>query len=446
MKDMTTGNEAKLIAKFMLPLLAGAVLQQLYVIVDSIVVGQVLGKDALAAVGGSAWLTTLMVSLIMGFTMGATILISQYFGQKDLNSIKKIVSTTYITLFIASLIVSAVGIIFCEPLLLAVKTPPEILPITKSYLNIIFIGTTFTFGYNAVSSILRGLGDSIRPLIYLVIATIINIILDIIFVAYFGWHVAGAAWATIIAQAFSLIFSLFHLSATNEIFRFRLRTLKFDRKLFYESIKIGIPSGLQQIAMSIAFLIMQSLINSYGTDVISGFTAGSSIENIAFLPVMNFSLAMSAFTGQNIGARRLDRIKRGYHATLIMSITLAAITSVVLYIYAPQLMLIFLSKEKAPEAINHGIALLRIIVPFYVFGAFMFATNGVIRGAGDAITSLILTILTLIAVRIPLAFFLSKIWNSDGILWSFNFAWIFGCVASYLYFKTGLWKKKALTH
>ena len=444
MKDMTSGDEAKLIARFMLPLLAGAALQQFYGIVDSIVVGRVLGKDALAAVGGSLWLTTLLVALIMGFTMGATILISQYFGQKDLNSVKKMVSTTYITLFVASIIVSIGGLFFCPVLLRAVNTPPEIMPMSQSYINIILFGTTFTFGYNAISAILRGLGDSKTPLLYLGIATIINIVLDIIFVAYFDWNVAGAALATIIAQAVSLIFGLFHLSATNEIFRFRLQTLKFDRKIFNETIRIGIPSGLQQIAVSLAFLVMQGLINSFGADVMSGFTAGSAIENIAFLPIMNFSLAMSAFTGQNIGAKRLDRVTRGFRATLVMSVSLAAVTSAILYFFAPQLILLFLEKEDAAAAIGHGVSLLRIIVPFYVFGAAMFSTNGVIRGAGDAITSFLLTILTLIVIRIPLAFFLSKIWGSDGILWSFNFMWMFGCIASLAYYKTGLWKRYAL--
>ncbi|NMA92235.1 MAG: MATE family efflux transporter, partial [Firmicutes bacterium] len=231
MKDLTTGNEARLIFNFALPMLIGNVFQQLYTSVDGIIVGRVLGKGALAAVGISFPVTFLLISLIMGVAMGTTILIAQYYGAGEMKKVKRTIDTAYIFLAVASLIITVVGLLLSGPILTLLKVPADVYPLAKQYLNIIFIGITAMFGYNSISAILRGLGNSKTPLYFLIIATLMNIGLDLLFIIVFKWGVAGAAWATIIAQAFSFLIGIVYLNRTHELFRFNLREMKFDREI-----------------------------------------------------------------------------------------------------------------------------------------------------------------------------------------------------------------------
>lgn len=441
MKDMTKGNEAKLIFYFALPMLVGNIFQQLYNTVDSIIVGKFLGKEALAAVGTSFPIIFLLVSLIMGITMGATILISQYFGAKDMEKVKKTIDTAYITLFMASIILTIIGLIIGGPVLKLMKVPPEIYQQSKEYLDITFIGLIGMFGYNSMSAILRGLGDSKTPVYFLIVSSIINIVLDLLFILQFNMGVGGAAWATIISQGISFVWSVMYLNKNHTVFKINVNAMKFDKEIFYKSVKLGLPGGIQQMVFSLGMMTMQGLINSFGGVTMAAFAAASKIDSFASMPIMNFGAAISTFVGQNIGANKPERVKKGLTTTLIMSTVMSIAISVVLIILGTPLVKLFTNDS---SVVVEGLNYLYRVTPFYFVIGAMFIINGVVRGAGEAIFPMIASILSLWLVRLPVAYLLSPSLGSNGIWWAIPIAWTFGFIITSLYYKSGKWKNKAV--
>ncbi|MEG2290351.1 MAG: MATE family efflux transporter [Clostridium sp.] len=441
MKDMTTGNEAKLIFNFTLPLLIGSVFQQLYNTVDSIIVGRFLGTEALAAVGTSFPITFLLGSLIMGLTLGSTILISQYFGADDIINVKNTIDTTYIFLFIASFFMTILGLLLSGPILKIINVPQEIYDPSKTYLDIMFIGLICQFGYNSVSSILRGLGDSKTPVYFLILASIVNIFLDIIFIVSFNMGIAGAALATIISQGLSFILAILYLNKRHDIFRISLKNIKFHKEIFMKTVKIGLPSGIQQMVFSLGSITMQSIVNGFGGATVAAYAAAAKIDNFASMPVMNFGAAISTFVGQNIGAKKFHRIKNGLKSTLIMSSIISILVYFFLRSFGPSLMRLFTTD---PEVISEGIIYINTISPFYAIVGAMFITTGVLRGAGDSIFPMVVSILSLWIIRIPLAYFFSSFLGTKGIWMSIPTAWTFGMIATFIYYKLGKWKKKSI--
>ncbi|GAA0728605.1 MATE family efflux transporter [Clostridium malenominatum] len=442
MSDLTKGNEGKLIFYFTLPMLIGNVFQQLYNTVDSIIVGRTLGKEALGAVGVSFPIIFLLASLIMGITMGSTILIAQYYGAKDMKKLKKTIDTTYIILFVSSLIVTIVGIVFSGSILRILGTPQEMIKNAQIYLNITFIGIFGMFGYNSISAILRGLGDSKTPLYFLIISTVINIVLDLVFILVFHWGVAGAAWATIIAQACSFAFGIYYLNKNHDILKFNIKTMKFDKEIFKKSLKIGLPSGVQQMLFSLGMMGLQGMVNSYGTDTVAAYTAASKIDSFSSMPIMNFGAAISAFVGQNLGANKPERVKNGYKATLLMSTVISLGVTIIVILFRRPLLAMF---NTDPEVIKVGVRYLVIIPSFYTVISFMFITSGVIRGAGDTLIPMFISILTLWFIRLPIAYILSSKIGSDGLWWGTPVAWTMGAILTFGYFLKGKWKSKAVT-
>lgn len=441
MKDMTKGNEAKLIFYFALPMLVGNIFQQLYNTVDSIIVGKFLGKEALAAVGTSFPIIFLLVSLIMGITMGATILISQYFGAKDMEKVKKTIDTAYITLFIASIILTIIGLIIGGPVLKLMKVPPEIFDQSKEYLDITFIGLIGMFGYNSMSAILRGLGDSKTPVFFLIVSSIINIVLDLLFILQFNMGVGGAAWATIISQGISFIWSVIYLNNNHKVFKLNIKTMAFDKEIFYQSVKLGLPGGIQQMVFSLGMMTMQGLINSFGGITMAAFAAASKIDSFASMPIMNFGAAISTFVGQNIGANKPERVKKGLMTTLLMSTIMSIGISAILVILGTPLVKLFTNDTKV---VTEGLNYIYRVTPFYFVIGAMFIINGVVRGAGEAIFPMIASILSLWLIRIPVAYALSSSLGSNGIWWAIPIAWTFGFTVTVLYYRTGKWKNKAV--
>ena len=269
MQDLTQGREGKLIFAFALPMLIGNVFQQLYNTVDSIIVGNTLGKTALAAVGASFPLVFLLVALIIGLTMGSTVLIAQFYGAGRLDQVKKTIDTTYIFLFVAALVCTLLGLVSSKPLLKLLKTPAEIFPLAQTYLQIIIAGLIFTFGFNTISAVLRGLGNSKTPLYFLILSTLLNIVLDLVFILSFGWGVAGAAWATVIAQAVSFLLSQIYLARRFELFRFDLKKITFDRTIFLTTLKIGLPTGIQQMLVATGMMALSRIVNNFGTTAVA---------------------------------------------------------------------------------------------------------------------------------------------------------------------------------
>ncbi len=442
MKDLTNGNEASLIVRFAIPMLLGNVFQQLYNTVDSVIVGNVVGKEALAAVGASFPILFLLISLILGVTMGATILISQYFGAKDYEKLRRTIDTTYVFLFIGSIVISVLGILFSGTILRAMNTPADIIGQAQTYLNIIFGGMVMLFGYNAISAILRGLGDSKTPLYFIIIATLLNIVLDLIFVIVFKWGIAGVAWATVISQGVSFLFGVLYLNKNHDFLKIRLNSLKFDRDIFVRSLRIGLPTGVQQMLFSFGMMALQFLVNGFGTDTVAGFIAATRVDSFATMPIFSFGAAISAFAGQNLGAGKMDRVSKGHRITIFISVTLALVTAFLIFFFGNSLIRLFNSDA---EVIRIGTEYLKTVSAFYAVVAWMFITTGVMRGAGDTFVPMIISILSLWLIRIPLAAIFSMFFGANGIWWSIPVAWSSGLLMTLLYYRTGKWKSKVAT-
>jgi len=441
LKDLTVGKESSLILQFAWPMLLGNAFQQLYNIVDSVIVGNYLGKEALAAVGASTPIIFTLISLIIGFSMGFTVIISQYFGAKNTNMVRRAIDTMNIFLFFSSILITIIGIYFTETILKFINTPADILPQAATYLKIYIGGLIFIFGYNGVAATLRGMGDSKTPLYFLILSTVLNIILVLLFVIVFKWGIAGAAIATVIAQGSAFITSVFYLNKTHKLIRFSFQNLNFDKFIFKKSFLIGFPSGLQMTFVSLGMIALLSIVNTFGTDVIAAYSVAIRIDSFASLPAMNLAMALSSFVGQNMGAGKTDRVKSGYVATLKMNLIITLILSSIILIFPGWIM-----KAFSPDIniINIGKEYLYVVAAFYLVFTTMFINMGVMRGAGDTIIPMFITLFSLWLIRIPLAWLLSKYFGYQGIWWSIPLAWISGMTLTYIYYKSGKWKNKAI--
>ncbi len=441
MHDLTTGRPAGLILRFPTPMLLGNVFQQLYNVTDSIIVGRFLGKEALAAVGASFPLIFMLVSFIIGIASGSTIIIAQYFGAKDMAKVRRSMDTMYIFLFFASLLVGILGIAFSEPIFRLIRLPEEVIPQAALYMQVYFTGILFFFGFNGTSAVLRGLGDSKTPLYFLIISTLTNIVFDLLFVVVFKWGIAGAAMATVLSQAGAFVTLVIYLNKKHPLINLSWRKLAWDREVFRESIRIGVPTGFQQTFVSLGMLALLRIVNDFGTDTVAAYSVAGRIDGLASLPAMNFGQALSTYTGQNIGARKINRVGEGLRATLRMSSVVAVVTSLIIMIFREPLMTLFTSD---PEVIQIGARYLLIVGGFYVLFSSMFVIGGVMRGAGDTIVPMFITLLSLWLFRIPLAAILSRSIGVDGIWWAIPIAWFMGMTLSFLYYRTGKWKTKTV--
>lgn len=441
MKDLTTGKEGKLIFNFALPMLIGNVFQQLYNIVDSIIVGNFLGKEALAAVGASFPIIFTLISLIIGIASGAMVLISQYFGAKDMEKVTRTIDTFYIFMFIAATIITAAGIYFSEDILRLMRLPEEILPQATTYMSIYLVGMISFFGFNGTSAILRGLGDSKTPLYFLIIATFSNIAFDILFVVVFKWGIAGVAIATVISQTGAFVTTILYLNKFHEVIKLKFRELVFDWDLFYKSLKIGLPAGLQHTIVALGMMALMGIVNTFGTDVIAGYSVAIRLDSLAVMPAMNFSAALATFVGQNLGANKQERVKKGLLFTILMSSVVSLIVMAALLLWGKNLMNMFTNDT---EVVRIGYEYLSIVSVFYVVFSIMFTINGVLRGAGDTLIPMFITLLALWGIRIPAAYFLSRSLGEVGIWWAVPIGMVVGMLLTLIYYKTGRYKKKVV--
>jgi putative MATE family efflux protein len=441
LKDLTEGKEGKLILNFALPMLLGNVFQQMYNVVDSIIIGKFLGKEALAAVGASFPLIFTMIAFIIGITIGSTVVISQYFGAKLMDKVKRAIDTLYIFMFFASITLTLVGIFFSDDIFRLISLPDDVIPLAVDYFNVYAIGFVFFFGFQGTSAILRGLGDSKTPLYFLILATLINIGLDLFFVLGLGWGVKGVAAATVISQIGAFVAIVFYLNKYHSFLDFSPLKMRFDKEIFTKSLKIGLPSGIQMTFVSVGFLALYRIVNMFGTPTIAAYSLAMRIGSFASLPAMNFSSALSTFVGHNIGANKYDRIGKGLKATLKMTAVITISVTLIAVIFAKPIFYLFTNDT---EVVNIGIQYLYIVSPFYILFSAMFVLMGVLRGAGDTIMPMIFTIISLWIVRVPASYFLSQEIGVNGIWWGIPVAWIIGMGASLWYYSTGKWKKKAV--
>ena len=333
MKDLTQGSELKTIFYFSLPILVGNLFQQLYNVADSVIVGNFLGKESLAAVGFSYQINFLLIALSTGISLGASVLTSRYFGARDMRQVKKVVDTGFLFSAVLSLVIAAAGACFSYQILVLFRVPENLLTIADTYLKIIFIGVIPTFAYNSLTNILRGVGDSKTPTYILIAATLINIVLDIFFITALKWGVAGAAVATVTAQAFSFITCMLYMRRRYPDLFIRLWDLQLDRHELKKSLVIGTPAMLQQVFVSVGFMSIQFLINGFGTDCMAAYAAASKVDSFAEMPALNLGQAMTNFTAQNYGAGKIDRVIRGGKSALAMGVGISILISIVICLF-----------------------------------------------------------------------------------------------------------------
>ncbi len=443
MQDLTQGNEAKRIFFFALPMLIGNVFQQGYNLIDAAIVGNFVGTNALAAVGAAFPILFLVISLVIGITMGMNVVIAQYFGAKDEKRLRAAVDTSFITLLVMGIVLSVVGLLISRPLLLLLATPPEVLDMASVFLTISFAGMLAPTGYNMIASILQGLGDSRTPLYALILSTLVTIGLDLLFVVVFKWGVAGTAAATVIAQGVSFLIVFVYLNRTHEVLRLNLRTIRFDREIFFQGLRIGLPNGFQQMLVALGAMVLIGIVDGFGANALAGYSTASRLDQFAMMPAMNVGMALSTFTGQNIGAGKMDRVMRGFHAGLLITILLSVTISLVVVFLGRGLMLGFTTDG---NVIAVGARYLLIVGSFYTLFGIMFATNGVIRGAGEAMVPMLNTVAALWIIRVPAALFFSKSLGTDGIWWSIPAGWVVGAGIAVGYYLSGRWKGKGVVN
>lgn len=444
MTDMTKGSPYKLILMFSLPLLIGNIFQQLYNMVDSVVVGNFIGDSALAAVGTGFPVIFMLTSMFMGIGIGATVMISQFYGGGELEKVNETISTIYTAMMIASLPLMLIGMLIARPLLLLMKVPDDgTLEYATTYMVVIFAGVVGTLGFNINAGILQGLGDSKTSLLFLLIACIGNTGLDLLFVLVFKWGVFGVAFATIIAQIASWIFGIRFINKHYDGFHIRPFHFKFNKTLFAKAMKLGIPAGIQQTLFSVGIMVMQTLVNGYGTAFMAGFNGANKIDSFAFMPIQSFATAMTTYAGQNIGAGLHDRLKQGTKAGMVLSIACSLIITVIVYPLSGTLMKMF---SQDPAVIQSGVSYLHCMLPFIFILAANFVFNSVMRGAGESIIPMISSFVGLWLARIPAAYVIAHFWGKDFIFFSYPVGWVFGILIAGIYYYTGRWKNKGLTH
>lgn len=447
--DMTEGTPWKKITLFAIPMLIGNIAQQLYNTVDSIVVGKYVGDNALAAVGSAGPVLNLLLVLFMGISVGASIMVSQYFGARDKEELAGTIGCCITLTAISSLIIMAISPVVVRPLLELLGTPASIIDWCESYLLILFFGVAGSAFYNILSGVLRGLGDSVSALVYLLVATVLNIVLDVLFVARFNMGVAGVALATVVAQGVSAVLCLFKLLKMKDIFVLKTANLKPGRKHTMSIIRLGLPSGVTQAIFSMAMIIVQSLTNTFGEMFIAANVIVMRVDGFAMMPNFSFGTAMTTYAGQNIGAKKYDRVKLGAkQGTLIAVGTSATITGLIL-IFGKYLMGIF---TNTAELVDLSIHLMRILAVGYVAMAVTQSLSGVMRGAGDTVTPMWISLITTVCIRVPIAYGISWATRtpelptgiSDCIYISLLCSWLLGAAITTFFYFRGKWMEKAL--
>ena len=446
-RDLTEGPVWKVILRFAFPLLIGNVLQQAYNLTDSIIVGQFLGKEALAAVSASYFIYYFVISLVIGIGSGTTVVISQLYGAKQYAKVQLAFSSFFIFMLVAGIALSIAGIIFAEPLFRMTRTPEEVIPQAVSYFRI-YIGGTFLFvTFNSIISILRGVGESIRPMVFILITTVLNVLLDLLFILVLHWGIEGAARATVLAQGIGMCIALVYVNNTHPLFSIKKKDMLFDSRLFRESLRIGLPTSVQQCAIAIGLVALLGIVNQFGTDTLTAYGAAGKIDTLIAgkidtlitQAILTLSGALAAFCGQNIGARRWKRVQQGVRFTMLANIAIGLLTFLTVWLFGNELMLIFTDDT---NVIAIGKEYLLIISGFFAIHGALNVLNGALRGAGSTLFPMITSLLCLWIFRIPLAYGFSAWFGRVGIWWAIGFSITIGLVATLIYYKKGRWRKE----
>ena len=423
-EPMTKGSIVKHMIYFALPLLLGNLFQQLYNTVDSLIVGNFLGSSALAAVSSSGSLIFMLIGFLSGISSGAGVIISRYFGAEDIKNVHRAVHTTVAFGIVAGLLMTAAGVLMSPQILIWMGTPESVMGESVIYLQIYFSGSFGFVMYNIFVGILQAIGDSRHPLYYLIISSVINVVLDILFIRVYHTGVGGAALATVISQAVSAILCMIQLVCTKGSHKLQIKEIKFNRNILGQIIRIGLPSGVQNSIIAFANIIVQSYINAFGEMAMAGYGAYSKIEGFGFLPINSFTMAMTTFVGQNLGAKKIERTKKGARFGILITIGLAELIGVFVYLFAPQLIAAF---DSTPEVIRFGVEKAQTAALFYCLLAFSHSVASILRGAGKAMVPMIIMMccwcvirVTFLAVTIPLTHSMQMVYIVYPLTWGLS--------------------------
>lgn len=437
---MTEGSIWKKLLMYSIPLILGNLFQQLYNTVDSIIVGNYIGSEALAAVGSSGSIINLLIGFCVGASAGAGVVIAQFFGAQDKEGVRKAVHTTLAIAIAAGVVMTVVGILLVPFLLRAMGTPEEVFGQAVTYLQVYFGGIFFSVIYNMSAGILNAVGNSRRSLIYLMIAAVSNIFLDLLLVVVLKMGIVGAALATDISQLLSCIFILLFLTRSQEIYRVCLREIRFYERMPSKIIKIGLPTGIQHVVISFSNVLVQSSVNSFGAAAMAGFAAYIKIDGFNILPVMSFSTAATTFTGQNIGAGKYDRVKRGMYVSLAMGIIYTIATGILLLIFAPQVIGVFTDNQ---EVVTYGVYIMKFFCPFYWSLAILHVLSGTIRGTGHTLEPMLVILFSLCVFRVIwITAALSIAHQLSYVMVVYPLSWMVGMILILLYAWKGRWMPK----
>lgn len=437
-RDMTAGKPIRVITAFAVPLFVGSVFQQLYNMVDSIVVGNFVGANALAAVGTCGGAFNLVLALIVGLTGGTSVVMAQYFGAKDYEKVKETFISAIIVNVVTGIILTFLGMLLAKPLLLVLGTPENIIKEAHIYLVIMFLGTLANCMYNGMSSVLRALGDSVIPLVVLVIASVLNVVLDLVFVLVFHMGVAGVAIATVLSQLISAVICIIYVFYKLPMLQFSRSEFRAKKEIVQEIVRIGIPAALSSSGVSISVMFMQRAINAYGSDVIAAYTIANRAEQIGFCLSYAIGMAVGTFCGQNIGAKDYKRVKKGIHTGYFLSTLYTVVVGIVMIIFAEPMAGIFNSD---PKVIAISVGCIRVTTIFAPVLGLVFVFQNFLRSAGDVTPTVWMSVMEIVA-RSVLAFLFSWLWGYYGIWWATPVGWLGSLAIGYVRYRTGKWKKE----
>lgn len=437
-KDMTQGTPWKLLLQFAVPLFIGNIFQQLYNMVDSIIVGNFVSSNALGSIGATNSLHFFFFSLVGGLSVGIGIIVAQFFGADDKEKVKDTIGNAVWIISIGSVIMAVIGFFVARPVLILLRTDPVILNDAVAYLKVTSIGICCTGLYNGVSSILRALGDSKTPLFFLIFASIINVVLDFVFVLAFGWGVIGVGVATAFAQFVSAVTCIIYAYKSNTYFRLKRKNFKLQKEIARKSLRLGVPVALQNSLIAFSLIVLQAIVNGYGAKFTTAFTIVSRIETLVQQPFMSLGAAVSTYTGQNLGAGKTDRVVKGFNSANVMNNVFAFVVIALFWIFTPQIVSIF---GKNPTVLDMAINGLRITCCFYPFLGLIYPTRNVLNGAGDAMFSLFTGIVECIG-RVGLAYPLTLIpfMGKYGVFYATGITWLLNGLFSLVRYKRGKWK------
>ena len=403
---MTDGPIARQLIAFAMPLMLGMLFQQLYNTADSLIVGNFLGSDALAAVSSSSNLIQLMLGFFVGLSSGAGVVISRYFGARDTARMQKAIHTLLALGIVSGLLLTVIGVTVTPILLRMMGTPDSVLPQSISYFRVYFLGTLPGLLYNMCRGVLQAVGDSRHPLQFLIISSVTNVVLDLLFVGVFRWGVAAAAAATALSQVVSCVLCLALLMRSENEAHVSLRQIRFDLPSLREILQNGVPAGLANCIIAIANVVVQSNINAFGAAAMAGCGAHSRIEGFAFLPVTCFNMALTTFVGQNLGAERYDRVKKGVRIGLLCAVVIAESIALLIFIFSPQLIGLF---DQNPDVIAYGVMHQRTTTPFFFLLAFTHAMAAILRGAGKSTASMLVMAVCWCVIRVPYVTIMARV-------------------------------------